>query len=226
MQYKIIGEPMPVVECSLQPGESMKTEKGSMVWMTPNMEMSTNGGGGVGKAFGRMISGEAMFQNVYTAMGGPGMVTFGSSFVGSIRAIDLSGGRSLICQKRTFLASEMGVNLEVFFQQKMGAGLFGGEGFIMQKVWGNGVVFLEIDGHAVEYRLEPGQSMIVDTGSLAYMDATCTISVEQVKGLKNVMFGGEGLFNTRVTGPGNIVLQTMTVHGFASIIAPYVRGNG
>jgi len=222
MQYQIIGEPMPVVQCQLQAGEAMKTEKGSMVWMSPNMQMQTNAGGGIGSAFGRALVGESMFQNIYTAQGGPGMIAFGSSFVGSIRAYQVSQGRSVICQKRAFLASEMGVDLSVFFQKKLGAGFFGGEGFIMQRLSGNGTVFVEIDGYAVEYNLAPGQCMLVDTGNLAVMDDTCTIDIQQVKGFKNIMFGGEGLFNTMVTGPGRIVLQTMSINGFAASLVPFL----
>ena len=222
MQYQIIGEPMPVVQCQLQAGEGLKCEKGAMVWMSPNMLMETNAGGGIGKAFGRALTGESMFQNTYSAQGGPGMIAFGSSFVGSIRAYQLSPGRGIVCQKTAFLASELGVELSVFFQKKLGAGFFGGEGFVMQRLSGNGTVFVEIDGYAVEYALAPGQSMIVDTGSLAVMDETCSIDIQQVKGLKNVMFGGEGLFNTRVTGPGKIVLQTMSINGFASSLSPFL----
>ena len=221
MQYKIIGEPMPVVECSLQAGESMKTEKGSMVWMSTNMQMQTEAGG-VGAAIGRALAGEKMFLNIYTAQNGPGKISFGSSFIGSIRAYQISPGQSVICQKSAFLASEMGVNLSVFFQKKLGAGFFGGEGFIMQKLSGSGTVFVEIDGSAVEYELASGESMIVDTGNLAVMDESCSIDVQQVKGIKNVVFGGEGLFNTVVTGPGKILLQTMAISGFASSIAPYI----
>lgn len=222
MQYQILGEPMPVVQCELQVGESLKTEKGSMVWMSPNMQMQTNAGGGVGAALGRAFAGESIFQNIYTAQGGPGMIAFGSSFVGSIRVYQLTPGRSIVCQKRAFLASEMGVDLSIFFQKKFGAGFFGGEGFIMQRLSGNGTVFVEIDGHAVEYDLAPGQSMVIDTGNLAIMDDTCSIDIQQVKGIKNVMFGGEGLFNTRVTGPGRIVLQTMSAGSFAASILPYM----
>jgi len=222
MQYTIIGEPMPVVQCQLQAGEAMKTEKGSMVWMSPNMVMETNAGGGIGKAFGRALAGEKMFQNIYSAQGGPGMITFASSFVGSIRAYQLTPGRSVICQKSAYLASEMGVELSIFFQKKLSAGFFGGEGFIMQRLSGSGMVFVEIDGYAVEYVLAPGQSMIVDTGNLAVMDDTCMIDIQQVRGFKNVMFGGEGLFNTRVTGPGRILLQTMCISNFASAIIPFL----
>ena len=218
MRYEIQGEPMPVVICHLNNGESMITEKGSMVWMTDGMEMQTSAGG-LGKAFGRMFSGESMFQNIYTCRAGQGMIAFASSFPGSIRAVEIAPDRPVICQKSAFLAAEPGVQLSVFFQKKMGAGFFGGEGFIMQKLSGRGMAFLEIDGSAVEYDLAPGERMIVDTGNLAMVDAGCSISVESVKGVKNVLFGGEGLFNTVVTGPGRIVLQTMPISNFAGAIA-------
>lgn len=219
MKYNIQGEPMPVVICDLDANESMITEKGSMVWMSPNMEMQTSGGGSIGKAFGRMFSGESMFQNIYTAKGGPGMIAFASSFPGQIRAFEITPDRPVIAQKSAFLASTQGVNLSVFFQKKMGAGFFGGEGFIMQKISGSGVVFLEFDGSTVEYDLAPGQKLIVDTGNLAMMDSTCSIEIESVKGLKNKLLGGEGLFNTVVTGPGRVVLQTMPLSAFAGAIA-------
>lgn len=219
MKYNIQGEPMPVVICDLDANESMITEKGSMVWMSPNMEMQTSGGGSIGKAFGRMFSGESMFQNIYTAKGGPGMIAFASSFPGQIRAFEITPDRPVIAQKSAFLASTQGMNLSVFFQKKMGAGFFGGEGFIMQKISGSGVVFLEFDGSTVEYDLAPGQKLIVDTGNLAMMDATCSIEIESVKGLKNKLLGGEGLFNTVVTGPGRVVLQTMPLSAFAGAIA-------
>ena len=222
MKYEIIGEPMPVVVCDLAGGESMVTEKGSMVWMSPNMEMSTNAGGSLGKAFGRMFSGESMFQNIYTAQGGPGMIAFGSSFPGSIRAVEITPDRPIVVQKSGFLASETGVELSVFFQKKAGVGFFGGEGFIMQKLSGHGIAFLEIDGYAVEYDLAPGQSIVVDTGNLAMCDATCSIDIQSVKGVKNVLFGGEGLFNTVVTGPGKVVLQTMPISSVAASLSGFL----
>ena len=226
MKYNSQGEPMPVVICDLEANESMITEKGSMVWMSPNMEMQTSGGGSIGKAFGRMFSGESMFQNIYTAKGGPGMIAFASSFPGQIRAFEFTPDRPVIAQKSAFLASEQGVNLSVFFQKKVGAGFFGGEGFIMQKISGNGLVFLEFDGSTVEYDLAPGQKLIVDTGNLAMMDATCSIEIESVKGLKNKLLGGEGLFNTIVTGPGRVVLQTMPLSAFAGAIASVLPTSG
>ena len=221
MRYNITGEPMPVVICDLNPNESMITEKGAMVWMSPNMDMQTSGGG-IGKAFGRMFSGESMFQNIYTAQGGPGMIAFASSFPGSIRAVEITPERPVVVQKSGFLASEVGVELSIFFQKKGMAGFFGGEGFIMQKLSGYGTAFLEIDGSIVEYDLQPGQQIIVDTGNVAMVDATCTIDVQRVKGVKNVLFGGEGLFNTVVTGPGRVVLQTMPISNFASSIASLI----
>lgn len=218
MQYKIQGEPMPVVICELGPEESMITEKGSMVWMSPNVEMQTSAGG-LGKAFGRMFSGESMFQNVYTAKGGPGLIAFASTFPGAIRAVNITPDRPVVAQKSAFLAATAGVELSMFFQKKLGAGFFGGEGFLMQKVSGSGIAFFEIDGSAVEYELRPGQKLIVDTGNLAMMSETCSVDIQAVKGVKNVLFGGEGVFNTVVTGPGKVVLQTMPLTGFAATIA-------
>lgn len=218
MEYQIKGEPTPVVVCQLSAGESMITEKGSMVWMSPNMEMQTSAGG-LGKAFGRMFSGESIFQNIYTAQGGPGMIAFASSFPGAIRAVEITPDRPIVAQKSAFLAAEQGVELSVFFQKKMGAGFFGGEGFIMQKLSGRGTAFLEIDGYGVEYELRAGEQLIVDTGNLAVMDETCSIDIQSVKGLKNMMFGGEGMFNTVITGPGRVVLQTMPMSAFAGAIA-------
>ena len=188
--------------------------------MSPNMEMQTSAGG-LGKAFGRMFSGESMFQNIYTAKGGAGMIAFASSFPGSIRAVEITPDKPVVVQKSGFLASEQGVELSVFFQKKAGAGFFGGEGFIMQKLSGTGTAFLEIDGYAVEYSLGAGERMVVDTGNLAMVDATCSIDVQAVKGVKNMLFGGEGVFNTVVTGPGRVVLQTMPVSGVASALAPF-----
>lgn len=218
MKYEVKGEPMPVVICTLDAGEKMITESGSMVWMSPNMQMETSAGG-LGKAFGRMFSGENIFQNIYTAQGGPGLIAFAASFPGSIRAIEITPDKPIVCQKSAFLAATDGVQLSVFFQNKALTGFFGGEGFIMQKLSGHGIAFIEIDGSAVEYRLEEGQRLIVDTGNVAMVDSTVSIDVQRVKGAKNLLFGGEGLFNTVVTGPGNVVLQTMPISNFANTIA-------
>lgn len=226
MQYQIQGEPFGVVICTLQDGESMKTESGSMVWMTPNMEMSTNAGGSIGKAFGRVFSGESMFQNVYTAHGGQGLIAFAASFPGAVKALDITPATPMVVQKASFLASEMGVDLSVYFNHKVTGGLFGGEGFIMQKLSGQGKVFVELDGSVVQYQLQAGQRMVVDTGNLAMCDVTVAIEAQTVKGLKNVVFGGEGLFNTVVTGPGRIWLQTMPMSAFAAALTPYMATTG
>lgn len=226
MKYNIIGEPLPVVICDMDPGEVMITESGAMSWMSPNMKMETTTGGGLGKALGRMFSGDTLFQNRYTAQGGPGQIAFASSFPGSIKAVEISPGKELIVQKKSFLASESTVDLSIFFQKKIGSGLFGGEGFIMQKLSGRGTAFIEIDGYAVEYNLQAGQSMVVDTGYLAAMDPTCSMEIVSVPGVKNMLFGGEGIFNTVVKGPGKVILQTMPVNAVAGAIQPFiVTGN-
>lgn len=221
MQYRIEGTPLPVVICNVEPGETLITEKGAMSWMSPNMKMETNAGG-FGKALGRMFSGESIFLNRYSAQGGPGEIAFATSFPGSIKAYDIAPGREIVAQKSSFLASEAGVELSVFFQKKIGSGLFGGEGFIMQKLSGHGTAFLEIDGSVVEYELGSGQSIIVDTGYLAAMDATCSMEIVTVPGLKNMVFGGEGVFNTVIHGPGKVLLQTMPINSVAGALIPYL----
>ena len=221
MKYSIEGEPLPVVICEMEANEMRITEKGAMSWMSPNMKMETVGGG-MGKMFGRMFSGESMFVNHYTAMGGPGMIAFASSFPGSIRAFDIKPGQDIICQKTAFLASTSKVELSVFFQKKASAGFFGGEGFIMQKLSGDGVAFVEFDGYIKEYQLSAGQSIVVDTGYLAAMDASCSIEIQKVPGVKNMLFGGEGVFNTVITGPGRVLLQSMPIGQMAGTLIPYL----
>ena len=220
MKYSIEGAPLPVVICDLEPGESMITEKGAMSWMTPNMKMETSGGG-MGKMIGRMFSGENMFQNRYTAEGGPGQIAYASSFPGSILAFEIGNGNEIIAQKSAFLASTDGVTLSVAFQKKLGGGLFGGEGFIMQRLSGNGTAFVEIDGYAVEYDLDPGEKLVVDTGYLAAMSGSCSIDIQTVPGIKNKLFGGEGFFNTVVTGPDKVILQTMPISTVAGALRPF-----
>ena len=221
MQYELKGGAFPVVVCRLNSGESMITEKGSMVWMTPNMEMTTTGGGGIGKMFSKALTGESMFQNIYTARG-EGMITFGSSFPGQILPLEVTPGKSFILQKSAFLASEAGVQLSMHINQKLGAGFFGGEGFIMQKLTSNGIAFAEVDGELVEYTLAPGEQLVVDTGYVMGFELSVSMNIQQVKGLKNMVLGGEGLFNTVLTGPGKIWLQTMPISGVAAAIQPFL----
>ena len=221
MQYELKGGAFPVVVCRLNSGESMITEKGSMVWMTPNMEMTTTGGGGIGKMLSKALTGESMFQNIYTARG-EGMITFGSSFPGQILPLEVTPGKSFILQKSAFLASEAGVQLSMHINQKLGAGFFGGEGFIMQKLTGNGIAFAEVDGELVEYTLAPGEQLVVDTGYVMGFELSVSMDIQQVKRLKNMVLGGEGLFNTVLTGPGKIWLQTMPISGVAAAIQPFL----
>lgn len=226
MRYTIEGETLPVVICQLETGESMITERGSMAWMSPNMKMETSSNGGIGKVFGRMFSGEGLFQNIYTAQGGPGLISFASSFPGSVKAFEIRPGQEMILQKSGFLAAESGVNLSVHFHKKLASGLFGGEGFILQKLSGKGIAFAEFDGHVVEYELGSGQQMVIDSGHLAAMTASCQMDVQMISGVKNVLFGGEGLFNTVITGPGHIWLQTMPISSVAGALIPYIPSSG
>lgn len=220
MRYEIKGDPLPVVICYLEDGEQMVTEGGAMSWMSPNMKMETEGGS-VGKVFGRMFSGENLFQNRYTAMG-QGVIAFASSFPGSIREFHISPGQDMVFQKSSYLAAEGGVNLSVFFNKKLGSGFFGGEGFIMQRTSGQGIVFAEFDGYVVEYDLKPGQQIVVDTGHLAAMTPGCSIDIQTVPGLKNKFLGGEGFFNTVITGPGRVWLQTMPLSNVAKTLRPFL----
>ena len=223
MKYEIQGGNFPVVVCTVEPNETMITEGGGMSWMSPNMKMETTSNGGLGKMLGRMLTKESLFLNKYTAQGGVGTIAFASSLPGDIMAVEIGAGKEYVAQKSAFLASTNDVQLSTFFQKKLGSGFFGGEGFIMQKLSGNGTAFIEIDGAAIRYNLEAGQQLIVDTGHVVLMSTTCSMDVQTVKGVKNVLFGGEGLFNTVVTGPGEVILQTMPVPKLAGVIQPYIQ---
>lgn len=226
MKYEIQGGNFPVLICTLDANETMITEGGGMSWMTQNMKMETSSNGGIGKMLGRMMTKESLFQNNYTAQGVEGMIAFASSLPGEIMALEVAPGKEYVAQKSAFLASTSGVTLSTFFQKKLGAGFFGGEGFIMQKLSGNGTAFIEIDGAAIKYELAAGQQLVVDTGHVVLMSSTCSMDVQTVKGVKNVLFGGEGLFNTVVTGPGEVILQSMPVPKLAGAIQPYIITQG
>lgn len=223
IKYEIEGGHLPVVICYPEPGQTLCTESGAMSWMSPNMRMETTTGGGIGKMFGRLFSGESLFMNEYTAEGGEGMIAFAASFPGSIIPFHVTPDNPIIVQKRGFLAMEKGLELSVYFQKRLGRALFGGEGFIMQKISGNGMVFLEIDGHCKEYDLGPYDTIILDTGYLAAMSASCKMDVQTVRGAKNMFFGGEGIFHTRVQGPGKVYVQSMPIMHIAERIAPYIE---
>lgn len=214
MKYELQGKDLPVLILNLDKGETIVTEKGAMSWMSETLEMKTNAGKG---AFGRMFSGESIFQNTFTATKDGDFLAISSSFPGQILAFDVSE-KGIIVQKRAFLARESKVEMNIFFQKKLGAGFFGGEGFIMQHFKGNGYVFLEIDGSLTEYDLKPGETIVLDTGYLAAMEETVKFDVITVKGAGNVLFGGEGIFNTKVTGPGKIWIQSMPINKLVSVL--------
>lgn len=218
MRYEIEGGSLPVVIIHLDAGESLNTEGGAMSWMSPNLKMETVGGG-AGKMFSKMLSGEKMFSNRYTAEGGEGFIACASSMPGSILAFEIAPGKEIVCQKSAFLASGTGVNMEITLNKNVGAGFFGGEGFIMQKLSGNGTAFIEVDGYVKEYELAAGEQIILDTGYLAAMDATCSVEIKSVGGVKNALLGGEGLFNTVVNGPGKVYIQSMPIAQMAAQLA-------
>ncbi len=221
MQYRIEGGSLPCVIINLQPGETLISQSGGRTWSRGPITLETKAEGGLGKSLGRMLSGDSLFMSRYTAQA-PAEIAFSSSFPGRIVARVLQPGESIICQKSAFLCATAGVDLAMHFQKKIGVGLVGGEGFIMQRVTGPGLVFLEVDGFCQEYTLQSGEQLICDTGVLAIMDATCSMDVQMVKGAKNMFFGGEGLFDTVITGPGKVHLQTMTVSKLAKLMIPYL----
>ena len=218
MRYELIGTVVPAVECTLSAGESMFTQSGGMIWQTEGIEMSTNARGGIAKSIGRMFSGESMFMANYKAQRDGAVVAFGSTVPGNIVPIDIGMSGTFICQKGAFLCAEQGISVEATFTKKFSAGLFGGEGFILQKISGKGMVFLEVAGDTVERTLAPGEVMKVDTGNVVAFEEAVKYEIETVKGLGNILFGGEGLFLTKLTGPGRIILQTQSYAEFISKI--------
>lgn len=222
MEYKIVGGAFPMVVCTLQKGETMQDESGAMSYMTQGIKMETNTGGGLLKGLGRALSGDTLFLNYFTAERDGEEVAFSSCYPGKIIPIELNGSNSIIGQKNAFLTATKDVQLDMYFRKKLGAGIFGGEGFILQKFSGKGMLFLEIDGDVVEKNLQPGEKLLVDQGHVAAMDETVDFDIQRVKGAKNMLFGGEGLFFATVTGPGRIWLQTMPVSKLAEAIIPYI----
>lgn len=219
MKYEIIGNQLPAVELTLEQGESVYTESGGMSWMDDCFEMNSNTRGGLMKGLARAFSGESIFMTTYTCHRDGGKITFGSSFPGNIYPVQLREGQSLIIQKTAFLAAEESVALEVFINKRAGAGFFGGEGFILQKITGPGIAFLEIDGAVVEKELQSGEKLKVDQGYIAAYEPTIDFNVETVKGVKNVLFSGEGLFLATLQGPGKVWLQTMPFNVLAGRLA-------
>lgn len=224
MEYFIEGGTLPIVRFELEKGEELISQAGGRSWMKGNITTDTISGGGVGKMLGRMFSGESLFLSSYKAED-TSEIVFASNFPGSIKVVELAQGQTIIAQKKAFLCASKGVDLSIHFRKKLGTGLFGGEGFIMEKITGPGLVFLEIDGHEKEYILDVDERLVMDTGALAMMDSTCEMTIEQVEGMKNILFGGEGLFNTVVEGPGKVVVQSMPIQKLVRNIAPYLTQN-
>lgn len=225
MRYQVIGDTMPAVEVIFdKAGETMYTQSGGMAWMSEGVSMDSNMRGGLGKSIGRMFSGESLFMATYKAERPGAMIAFASTVAGEVLPVDIGASGGMICQKGAFLCAEETVNLSVALTKKMSAGFFGGEGFILQDISGSGMVFLEIDGNKVEKQLAPGEVIKVDTGNVVAFEKSVKYEVETVKGLKNIFFGGEGLFLTRLTGPGRVVLQTQNFNEFAGRIARMIPG--
>ena len=227
MKYRIIGETMPAVEVMFDmPGEEMYTQSGGMAWMTEGIEMATNTRGGLMKGIGRMFSGESLFMATYKAQREGAVIAFASTVAGRILPVDVTATGGMICQKGAFLCAENSVDLSITFSKKFSAGLFGGEGFILQQLSGHGMAFLEIDGDMVEKNLAPGEVLKVDTGNVVVFERSVSYEVETVKGLGNIFFGGEGLFLTRLVGPGRVVLQTQNIAEFAGRNARFIPSSG
>ena len=222
MEYEIKGGAFPMVVCKLQKGERMKDESGAMAFMTSGIKMDTNTGGGLLKGLGRALAGDSLFINTFEAQKDNEEIGFSSYYPGRIIPIRLDGTNPIIGQKSSFLAAEDSVNIDMYFRKKLGAGIFGGEGFILQKFSGNGMVFLEIDGEVIERYLEPGETLFVDQGHIAAMDETVDFDIERIKGAKNMVFGGEGLFLATLRGPGRIWVQTMPIPKLAQALIPYI----
>ena len=232
LDYQIVGTTLQAVIMQIEPGQAIYSESGGMSWMSGNVVMNTTtgGSGGLGGMLGgmmkRAISGESLFIVDYSVTGGRGLIAFSSEFPGKIIPLNLAAGQEMICQRDSFMVAEKSVRLDMHFRRKLGAGLFGGEGFVLQKLTGPGLAFVEIDGEVVEYTLEPGQVFKVDTGHVAMFEPTVQFEVEMIRGFKNILFGGEGLFLATLRGPGRIWLQTMPLMNVAKKIAQYLPRQG
>lgn len=226
MRYQIIGQTVPVVEVELNRGETVYTQSGGMAYQTDGIEMKTNARGGIMKSLGRMFSGESIFMANYTAQVDGAIVAFASTVPGNIMPVDLSQmSNGIIVQKGSFLCAEDSIETSVTFTKKISAGLVGGEGFILQRAQGNGMLFLEVDGDPIEKNLMPGEVLKVDTGNVVAFEPTVSYEVEMVKGLGNIFLGGEGLFLTRLVGPGKVILQSQNLVDFVGRLLPFIPSN-
>ena len=222
MRYRIVGSIMPAVEMQLQAGESIYTQTGGMSWMSDGILMNTKTRGGFMKGLGRMFTGESFFMTTYTSQRENAEIAFSSTVPGEILPLDLRKYGSMICQKGAFLCAQEQVTADAVFTKKLSSGLFGGEGFILQELRGNGMAFLEIDGNKVEKDLDPGEVIKVDTGNVVAFETSVSYDIEMVKGGMNMFLGGEGLFMTKLTGPGHVILQTQNFSEFVGRIKQYI----
>ena len=204
----------------------MFTQSGGMSWQTAGIEMNTNTRGGLMKGLGRMFAGESLFIAHYTATVDGAKITFASNVAGSVVPVDVSNAQGLITQKGAFLCAQDSVSLETVFTKKLSSGFFGGEGFILQRLSGSGMAFLEVDGDMIQMDLQPGEVLKVDTGNVVAFTPSVGYEVETVKGLGNILVGGEGLFLTKLTGPGRVFLQTMNYAEFVGKIASALPSRG
>ena len=226
MQYKISGTVMESVDIHLKQGETIYTESGGMAWMRGSFDMDTSTRGGLGAGLGRMLAGESLFLTTYICKSADGLITFTPEVPGKVVDLKLEAGQSMICQKDAFMCAEESVKLEMHFRKKLGAGLFGGEGFILQKLTGPGTAFVEIPGEVRKIELKAGEKIQVDPGHIAVFEPTVEYDITGVKGLKNVLFSGEGLFLATLTGPGTVWLQTLPLSNLALKLAKYMPTKG
>lgn len=225
MKYEIHGTTMPVVECTLDKGENILCQLGAMKYMDGGLTMKTRAAGGLGGMLKRGLTGESLFLNTYTATEGGQRIAFGHTLPGKIIPVDVTAA-AIVCQRRAFLASESTVELQIAFQRRLSTGFFGGEGFIMQRLAGQGLAMVELDGEIIEHTLAPGQKLRVETGAVGMFESSVQMDIEMIKGFSNMMFGGEGLFLTTLTGPGRVWLQTMSIQTLAAELQPYLHTGG
>lgn len=226
MKYEILGGSFPAVKVTLNKGETVVTQSGAMAWSDASVTMSTNTQGGFLKSLGRMFSGASLMFVRHTATEDDSRVTFSASFPGTIREFKVDAEHEYFAQKSAFLVAEESVNVDASVNKNFWAGLLGGEGFILQKFTGNGILLAEIDGSVVEIELKPGEQIKVETGHVALFESSVAYDVESVSGVKNVLFGGQGLFLTTLTGPGKVYLQTLTAQDMAQKLIPYMPSSG
>ncbi len=222
LRYHIMGTVQQTVGVELNPGQTIYSEAGAMSWMTSSISMNTHSGGGLGSMFKRAVSGASLFIIDFASTGGPGQASFSTDFPGKVLPFDLDTGQSVTMHRHAFICAEKSVSLDIAFTRKLGVGLFGGEGFVLQRLTGPGMVFAELDGDAIEYHLQPNQVMRVEPGHVAMFESSVTFDIEMIKGMTNILMGGEGLFLATLTGPGRIWLHSMTVSKMAHRIAEYL----